>query len=93
MFIENVRQIRIIVGDFQPQGQNVLNQKMWVIVLVFMSRFPCSGNLKWISWFRVGWFCYRRFGARMSFSEQSYARRLILVNNIVKTSNDINFMF
>lgn len=30
MFIENVRQIRIIVGDFQPQGQNVLNQKMWV---------------------------------------------------------------
>ena len=27
MFIENVRQIRIIVGDFQPQGQNVLNQK------------------------------------------------------------------
>lgn len=28
MFIENVRQIRIIVGDFQPQGQNVLNQKM-----------------------------------------------------------------
>lgn len=30
MFIENVRQIRIIVGDFQPQGQNVLNQKMLV---------------------------------------------------------------
>lgn len=28
MFIENVRQIRIIVSDFQPQGQNVLNQKM-----------------------------------------------------------------
>lgn len=29
MFIENVRQVRIIVSDFQPQGQqNVLNQKM-----------------------------------------------------------------
>jgi hypothetical protein len=35
MFIENVRQIRIIVGDFQPQGQNVLNQKMWVIINAF----------------------------------------------------------
>lgn len=32
MFIENVRQIRIIVSDFQPQGQNVLNQKMWVFL-------------------------------------------------------------
>ena len=27
-FIENTRQLGIIVGDFQPQGQNVLNQKM-----------------------------------------------------------------
>lgn len=27
-FIENIRQIKIIVSDFQPQGQNVLNQKM-----------------------------------------------------------------
>ncbi|XP_046993521.1 mediator of RNA polymerase II transcription subunit 10 [Schistocerca americana] len=32
MFIENVRQIRIIVGDFQPQGQNVLNQKIQTLV-------------------------------------------------------------
>jgi hypothetical protein len=32
LFIENVRQIRIIVGDFQPQGQNVLNQKMYVFL-------------------------------------------------------------
>ncbi|GLG97245.1 hypothetical protein R5R35_004574 [Gryllus longicercus] len=32
MFIENVRQIRIIVGDFQPQGQNVLNQKIQALV-------------------------------------------------------------
>ncbi|XP_050530480.1 mediator of RNA polymerase II transcription subunit 10 isoform X2 [Daktulosphaira vitifoliae] len=28
MFVENVRQIRIIVTDFQPQGQTVLNQKI-----------------------------------------------------------------
>jgi len=28
MFVENVRQIRIIVGDFQCQGQIVLNQKI-----------------------------------------------------------------
>ncbi len=27
-FVENIRQIKIIVSDFQPQGQNVLNQKM-----------------------------------------------------------------
>lgn len=32
MFIENVRQIRIIVTDFQPQGQNVLNQKIHALV-------------------------------------------------------------
>ncbi|CAH0389446.1 unnamed protein product [Bemisia tabaci] len=32
MFIENVRQIRIIVADFQPQGQNVLNQKIQTMV-------------------------------------------------------------
>ncbi|XP_062538605.1 mediator of RNA polymerase II transcription subunit 10 [Armigeres subalbatus] len=31
-FIENVRQIRIIVSDFQPQGQNVLNQKIQLLV-------------------------------------------------------------
>ncbi|RWS15966.1 Mediator of RNA polymerase II transcription subunit 10-like protein [Dinothrombium tinctorium] len=28
LFTENVRQIGIIVTDFQPQGQTVLNQKM-----------------------------------------------------------------
>uniref|UniRef100_A0A1B6GT17 Mediator of RNA polymerase II transcription subunit 10 n=1 Tax=Cuerna arida TaxID=1464854 RepID=A0A1B6GT17_9HEMI len=32
LFIENVRQIRIIVADFQPQGQNVLNQKIQSLV-------------------------------------------------------------
>ena len=28
LFIENTRQIGIVVSDFQPQGQNVLNQKL-----------------------------------------------------------------
>ena len=32
MFIENVRQINIMVADFQPQAQNVLNQKIQRIV-------------------------------------------------------------
>ncbi|CAG7833922.1 unnamed protein product [Allacma fusca] len=31
-FIENVRQIKIIVTDFQGQGQNVFNQKIQTIV-------------------------------------------------------------
>lgn len=30
--IENIRQIKIIVSDFQPQGQPVLNQKLQGIV-------------------------------------------------------------
>lgn len=32
LFVENVRQISIIVGDFQPQGQQVLNQKIQSMV-------------------------------------------------------------
>lgn len=28
LFIENTRQMGLIVSDFQPQGQSVLNQKM-----------------------------------------------------------------
>merc|ERR1712136_298473 len=32
LFIENVRQVKIIVSDFQPQGQSVLNQKINSIV-------------------------------------------------------------
>ncbi|KAK2193611.1 hypothetical protein NP493_11g09027 [Ridgeia piscesae] len=32
MFIENTRQLGIIVGDFQPQGQPVLNQKLHTMV-------------------------------------------------------------
>ena len=32
LFIENTRQMGIIVSDFQPQGQNVLNQKMYVFL-------------------------------------------------------------
>ena len=30
MFIESSRQLGIIASDFQPQGQNVLNGKMYV---------------------------------------------------------------
>ncbi|KAJ8302696.1 hypothetical protein KUTeg_019092 [Tegillarca granosa] len=30
LFIENTRQLGIIVSDFQPQGQNVLNQKFYI---------------------------------------------------------------
>ncbi|XP_067651755.1 mediator of RNA polymerase II transcription subunit 10-like [Haliotis asinina] len=33
LFIENTRQMGIIVSDFQPQGQNVLNQKIQTMVL------------------------------------------------------------
>ena len=28
LLVENVRQVKIICQDFQPQGQSVLNQKM-----------------------------------------------------------------
>ena len=37
MFIENTRQLGIIVGDFQPQGQFVLNQKLFAILLIIHS--------------------------------------------------------
>ncbi|XP_025114678.1 mediator of RNA polymerase II transcription subunit 10-like [Pomacea canaliculata] len=33
LFIENTRQIGIVVSDFQPQGQNVLNQKLNTMVV------------------------------------------------------------
>lgn len=36
LFIENVRQVRIIVSDFQPQGHNVLNQKMYANELLYV---------------------------------------------------------
>jgi len=32
MFIENVRQMGILVSDFQPTGQTVLNQKITTLV-------------------------------------------------------------
>lgn len=32
LFIENVRQVNIMVADFQPQAQSVLNQKIQKIV-------------------------------------------------------------
>lgn len=31
-FIENIRQLGIIVSDFQPSSQAVLNQKLWVFL-------------------------------------------------------------
>ncbi|KAL3860470.1 hypothetical protein ACJMK2_010593 [Sinanodonta woodiana] len=33
MFIENTRQLGITVSDFQPQGQQALNQKLQTMVL------------------------------------------------------------
>ena len=39
MFIENTRQMGIIVSDFQPQGQSVLNQKMWAIFITIDVRY------------------------------------------------------
>ena len=56
--IETTRQLGIIVSDFQPQGQPVLNQKMYVLILSFdqrlttgkflslsMSRWPQLGTM------------------------------------------------
>lgn len=42
MFVENVRQIRIIVGDFQYQGQIVLNQKMYVQFYILLLYEYCA---------------------------------------------------
>lgn len=33
-FVENIRQLGIIVSDFQPSSQTGLNQKLWVVTLV-----------------------------------------------------------
>ena len=47
-FIENTRQMGIIVSDFQPQGQNALNQKLYVfmakdcVFFAFSCRRCCS---------------------------------------------------
>ena len=38
-FIENTRQMGIIVSDFQPQGQNALNQKLYVDKFVLLGAF------------------------------------------------------
>ena len=38
-FIENTRQMGIIVSDFQPQGQNALNQKLYVDKFVLLGDF------------------------------------------------------
>ena len=37
--IENVRQIQIIVSDFQPQGQPGLNQVIYEDVTIFKSKY------------------------------------------------------
>ena len=39
LFIENTRQIGIVVSDFQPQGQNVLNQKLYVFIVSICNNF------------------------------------------------------
>lgn len=31
-FVENIRQLGIIVSDFQPSSQTGLNQKLWVVI-------------------------------------------------------------
>lgn len=34
-FVENIRQLGIIVSDFQPSSQTGLNQKLWVVIVYF----------------------------------------------------------
>lgn len=34
-FVENIRQLGIIVSDFQPSSQTGLNQKLWVVICFF----------------------------------------------------------
>lgn len=47
-FIENIRQLGIIVSDFQPSSQAVLNQKLWVF---FNS--GCSNNISQLNSIRI----------------------------------------
>ncbi|GAB6026907.1 Mediator of RNA polymerase II transcription subunit 10 [Chamberlinius hualienensis] len=44
-FIENVRQTGIIVSDFQPQGQAVLNQKINSLVYEMMEIEKCRNQM------------------------------------------------
>lgn len=45
-FIENVRQLGIIVSDFQPQGQGVLNQKINSMITGLKDIEACKSNLQ-----------------------------------------------
>lgn len=44
-FVENVRQLGIIVSDFQPQGQTVLNQKINSMINGLKEIDACKASL------------------------------------------------
>ncbi|XP_002732894.1 mediator of RNA polymerase II transcription subunit 10-like [Saccoglossus kowalevskii] len=46
MFIENTRQMGIIVSDFQPQGQNVLNQKIHNMISGMKDIDKCKASVQ-----------------------------------------------
>lgn len=46
LFIENVRQIGIIVSDFQPQGQAILNQKITQMVTHMQEIEKCKNQIQ-----------------------------------------------
>ncbi|KAI8491184.1 PREDICTED: mediator of RNA polymerase II transcription subunit 10-like [Branchiostoma belcheri] len=45
-FIENTRQMGIIVSDFQPQGQPVLNQKIHAMITGMQEIDRCKAQLQ-----------------------------------------------
>ncbi|KAG8200353.1 hypothetical protein JTE90_028535 [Oedothorax gibbosus] len=46
LFIENVRQLGIIVSDFQPQGQTILNQKISQMVTYMQEIDKCKNQVQ-----------------------------------------------
>ncbi|KFM58995.1 mediator of RNA polymerase II transcription subunit 10-like [Stegodyphus dumicola] len=46
LFIENVRQLGIIVSDFQPQGQTILNQKIAQMVTYMQEIDKCKNQVQ-----------------------------------------------
>ncbi|GFQ68178.1 mediator of RNA polymerase II transcription subunit 10 [Trichonephila clavata] len=46
LFIENVRQLGIIVSDFQPQGQTILNQKIAQMVTHMQEIDKCKNQVQ-----------------------------------------------
>ncbi|XP_054714858.1 mediator of RNA polymerase II transcription subunit 10-like [Uloborus diversus] len=46
LFIENVRQLGIIVSDFQPQGQTILNQKITQMVTYMQEIEKCKSQVQ-----------------------------------------------